>query len=436
MISVSQNFLDSIGKPVETAVSGTITMPVEDGTLYTANWNTENVISGSFSVSDKCIKGSGFSIGAVNSSTLTATMHLPDYSATNLLGAKIAAFYGVATDSGFEQIPLGVFKITKSSPQADNLIQITAVTALYFANMYDSNDPEALPAKTLCTPQKPYDIFVYLCSRAGLEFGNTAEEVEAMPNGTELFSMPEDSTVSTTTDCLSYLATCLGGFVTCDRLTGKIIIKHFGTTPTATLALNKIYRGSLSIAGFSMELAKVAVTFYENGAFSSYAAVGLEELTGNPNNIVVDITDNPFMEGLYFSNSKDLEYIVNRLREIGDKIIVVPYKPFSCSYAGNPAIEVGDCVEVQQTDGTYITTVVSSYNFTFRGRHVLRCDGEDARLTGGIKINEVARLEKKLNRRINQTVPTHTTQSQFDTDYSNGKLRDGLYIIDEEVQNG
>ena len=48
----------------------------------------------------------------------------------------------------------------------------------------------------------------------------------------------------------------------------------------------------------------------------------------------------------------------------------------------------------------------------------------------------ILQLEKKLNRRINQTVPTHTTQSQFDTDYSNGKLRDGLYIIDEEVQNG
>lgn len=143
-------------------------MPVEDGTLYTINWNTENVISGSFSVSDKCIKGSGFSIEAVNSSTLTATMYLPDYSATNLLGAKITAFYSMATDLGFEQIPLGVFKITKSSPQTDNLIQITAVTALYFANMYDSNDPENLPAKILSAPQKPYDIFVYLCSRCRL----------------------------------------------------------------------------------------------------------------------------------------------------------------------------------------------------------------------------------------------------------------------------
>ena len=47
-----------------------------------------------------------------------------------------------------------------------------------------------------------------------------------------------------------------------------------------------------------MNLAKVMAEFYTNGAFSAYGAAGLEELVGNPNNVVVDISDNPFLESV------------------------------------------------------------------------------------------------------------------------------------------
>ena len=427
MISVSENFISTIGKPIETNIYGTAAMAVEGGTTYTINWDKHNVISGSFSVSDKCVKGSGFSVGAVNSSTLSATFYLPEISATAIQGAIIKAFYSALVDGAtWESVPLGVFRVTKSSPQANGLIQITAVTSLYFANMFDTTDPALLPATYLNTLQEPYYHLASICQHAGLEFGNTIEEVRAMANGTELTAIPEDSTISATTDILSYMATFLGGFVTCDRATGKIIIKHFGRTSVATIAPSKVYKGSLSCAGFEMGIEKMSVTVYDNGAFSAYMANGLAEKSGNPNNIEIDISDNPFIETVYRQKGTDT---VDNIVNITDRVMFLPYIPFSCDYAGNPALEVGDCVTVQKPDGTTFNSIITSVTYNFRGRHRLKCDGEDARLVGGIKVNDVARLERKVNRRINSVAPKHLTQEEFDTQLSGGNMRDGLYII-------
>lgn len=388
MLDVSQDFLSSIGKPVLLNLFGTIT--IGDNVI---NWDKSIVSRGSFSITDKCVKSSGFSVGAVNAGALNMNIYLPNYQAYDLVGGNVSAFYGL----GAENIPLGTFKITKSSPNGIGWISISASTQLVQANYYD--DKENLPSKWLPQNTTAYYLLQALCEHAHMDFGNTPEEIRAMPNGNQNFSIVEDSLTSSTTDCLSYIATLLGGFVTCDRLTGYVVIKHFQITSVWTITPNLMYRGTLSIAGFKMNLAKVMAEFYTNGAFAAYGAAGLEELVGNPNNVVIDISDNPFLESVY--KTTNINYIVDLLATIGDKVIGVPYKPFSVSIAGNPALELGDCIKIIDQNGAETISVISQYSYTFMDKHTIKCVGEDSRLLNNVPVTPLKRCEEGINKRIN-----------------------------------
>ena len=421
MLSVSQEFLAYIGKPVFLNLYGGIT--IGDTTI---DWDKSIVNRESFNITDKCVKSSGFSIGSVNAGTLNVSLYLPNYQAYDLVGGEISAFYGI----GNENIPLGVYKITKASPNGIGWISISASTQLIQANYYD--DKENLPAKWLPRDTTAYYHLLALCEHAHMVLGNTLEEIQAMPNGNQTFSIVDDSLTSSTTDCLSYIATLLGGFVTCDRYTGNVIIKHFQTEPIWTVIPDIMYRGTLSIAGFTMNLAKVMAEFYENGAFSSYGAAGLEELVGNPNNVVVDISDNPFLENIY--KSTNIDYIISLLRNIGDKIINVPYKPFSCSIAGNPALELGDCINIVDQNGNVTTSVISQYTYTFMGKHTIKCVGEDSRLLNNIQIDNVKRSEEHINKRINSISRTPLMKKSEYKALGNGFKKGVLYCLyDDEV---
>lgn len=421
MLNVSQDFLNSIGKPVLLNLFGTITI---GNTVI--NWDKNLVERGKFTITDKCVKSTGFSIGSVNVGTLNTNLYLPDYQAYDLLGRSITAFYGLGT----ENIPLGVFKITKSSPNGIGWISISASTQLIQANYYD--DKENLPSTWLPQDTTAYYHLLSLCEHAHMTLGNTLEEIQAMPNGTQNFSMVNDSLTSSTTDCLSYISTLLGGFVTCDRYTGYVIIKHFQNTPVWTVNPDIMYRGTLSIAGFTMNLAKVMAEFYQNGAFSAYGAAGLEELVGNPNNVVVDISDNPFLESVY--KSTNIDYIITLLRNIGDKIINVPYRPFSCSIAGNPALELGDCINIIDQKGNATTSVISQYNYTFMDKHTIKCVGEDSRLLNNVPVTQLKRSEEHINKRINSIART-SLMKKSDYEKLGENFQKGLLycLYDDEV---
>ena len=385
--------MDSVGKPVMLNLKGTIT--TGDGTVI--SWNKNNVIRNNFSISDKCVKGSTFSLGAINSASLNATMYLPNVSAYSLVGQTIQAFYGVEE----EYIILGTFEITKATSKENDCISIVGATQLNRLNYND--DKQNLPATWLGN-NEPFYILQELCNHANVTFSNTLEEIQAMPNGTLQIGLGEDCTISSTSELISYIATILGGFVTADRYTGGVKIKQFQNAPCYTVPLRTVYRGTLNVAGFSVNVINILANFYENGAWSSYAAAG--RTRESMNDVVVDFTDNPFLDTVYRQNDKNLSYIIAREIEVGDVITAIPYNPFSLCLAGLPALELGDCVSIELRNGSYLTSVISSYTFSFRGQHKIQCVGEDGRTVGGVGITDTLRLEEHINQRINSVSRT------------------------------
>ena len=173
MIGVSEYFINSVGKPVMLNLKGTITTASED----IINWDKSNIVRNSFSISDKCVKGSTFSLGAINSASLNTTMYLPNISAYSLVGQTIQAFYGVEE----EYIILGTFEIVKATSKENGCISIVGATQLNRLNYND--DKQNLPA-TWLSNSEPFNILQELCNHANVTFSNTLEEIQAMPNGT------------------------------------------------------------------------------------------------------------------------------------------------------------------------------------------------------------------------------------------------------------
>lgn len=424
MLSVSQNFLDAIGTAAMLDLKGTIT--TIDGTVI--DWNTDNIVQNSFSITDRCVKGSTFTIGSTNSASLNATMYLPGVSAYSLVGQTLKAYYGCEG----EYITLGTFEIVKANKSGTDFIAISGSTQLARVNYND--DKQALPATWLVDGQ-PYSILVQLCNHAGVTFANTEREIQAMANGTMTIGLQESCTISATSELLSYVATFLGGFITSDRETGGIRVGTFQTTPTYTVPLNRVFRGTLSTAGFKINMVCVLANFYENGAWASYVAAGRNRESAN--DVTIDLTDNPFLDTYYRNANKDVELVTKRIIEVGDATINVPYNPFSLSMADNPALELGDCIAIELPDGTTLNSVISYSSFSFRGEHILKCIGDDSRTVGGVGITDTLRLEEHVNQRINSISRTplmgKSEYEELGDDYQKGVLY-CLYDDDEEVE--
>jgi hypothetical protein len=120
------------------------------------------------------------------------------------------------------------------------------------------------------------------------------------------------------------------------------------------------------------------------------------------------------------------------LTETGDATINIPYNPFSLSMADNPALELGDCIDIELQDGTVLTSVISYYNFNFRGEHTIKCVGDDSRTVGGVGVTETLRLEEHINQRINSISRTPLmSKSQYEA-LGNNYQKGVLYCLCED----
>lgn len=418
MYSVSDYFLQNIDKNFH-HIRGTVSIKTDDGTV-SIPFSDKNIKSDSFSISSQCVSGNAFEIGAVCSKELNMTIILPEIAEYALMGAVVSAEFSLETTAeNTEWIPLGKFYITRPKKYRD----YTEITACDAVGLLDLNDDAENPAaKQLSSSMQPYDILVKLCSYSGFETGNSKAEIEAMPNGTLSAYVPDDTEISSTRDMFSYLAAFLAGFVTTDR-TGRIIIKQHGkfTEPVTTLECSMIKADTTAVSDFKMILCGAVVWFDEG---QSWSKVWYPDVEGKPNSTIIDMTDNPFMTGCYLLNSMNLEAMFTPLGNIAEQCINVQWIPFECEYYGNPAIDAGDCITIQNYDGTSVISVVSHSTFSFRNTQKIKCSGDDSRLVTGVR-TENKRMYEIMEKKINNAKGKNVTQSEFDQLEADGKLIEG-----------
>lgn len=271
------------------------------------------------------VTGGSFTIGTTNASTVEVEFtgiienFVKDY--------VVKAFIGVMkTGNEVEYIPLGEFLIDEIKIDRNSLkTKIKATDKMKLLNkMFESK---------LAYPARIRDIVQEICNYVGVKLDSTMLSTK---NVNKVVG-------KTCREALSYLAQIENAFVIFNRKGGLEFRKLSRTNYKITmdnyylkgLELNEV---SYRVSGITADLKDKNKTIYKAGT-----DVGSQ----------IKLT-NPIMTQEYLNN------LFTELKELN-------FKPYKLKFQGNPALEVGDWVQIEDKDGSYVGVPVLAMTLDFNG---------------------------------------------------------------------
>ena len=191
------------------------------------------------------------------------------------------------------------------------------------------------------------------------------EEIEALPNGSELLGIYPDNDIETWRDFLHYLAQALCSFAFINR-EGKLRLVQYGESPVCTI--NNTHRYSSSFSDFVTRYTAISSTNRRTNTAEYYSLDPDDGLTMN-------LETNPLLQfGLDETRSRILNNILNA-------ISVIRYVPFDSETIGDPALEPGDVLTFTggQADASQMAAI-TSITTKINGKCSLKCVGKNPRL--------------------------------------------------------
>ena len=268
------------------------------------------------------IASNSFTIGSTNASTFEITLNkLVETIEEN---QEVKPYIGII---GAESIPLGVFYIKEI--KRDRNAKTTKIKCqdkmMYLNELYKTD---------LAFPAKIRDVIQDISYKVKMEFVPTHISYNKEVQKLEKVSYRE---------MLSYLAQIEGCFVVFDRY-GKLEFRKFNRTQEK-ITKNNYFLGGLEVNDVEYKLNGITADLKnkEKTILASGSAVG------NQINIV-----NPLMKQDY------LDEVYNYLKQF-------IFKPYTVNWQGNPALEVGDFIQVEVADGNYTGVPILNLQLNFSG---------------------------------------------------------------------
>lgn len=211
-------------------------------------------LRGSGYISSQCCGSTEIELGTVYAAELGITL-LSDIDRYTLEDALVELFYHLRisksrdpaeidpdyeqtfeSDGIYEKIPMGLYEVT----EVDRTVKCLELKAYDFMLKFEKD------FNGFQTVGPAYD-FIHMCCEAyGVEFAQTREEIEALPNGTEGLSIyTESNDIETYRDVLYYVGQVLGGFFCINRF-GQLELRHYGTEPVIEIAGRHRFSSSFS----------------------------------------------------------------------------------------------------------------------------------------------------------------------------------------------
>lgn len=395
-----------------------------DGTQLTL---TNDNIYSNFSISRQCVSGSGFELGGVCAATLDTSIYLEGISAYSLIGAVISV--SVAQNGG-DYVQQGVFNITSATRKRD-IITLTAVDNMIYldtsAYTTDENSRKVnLIASQLTTTKTPYEALKIIVEDVGGQIlAQSQAEIEAMPNGQANTIIFDEIVTDCPRDWLSWIAAYLCGFAYADEY-GKIAIKQFETTPTATISSSEIEYDTTDIAEFTVEIVGIKMDEVWDG---SSGAVWFPETLKQLNSVYFDWSDNPFVQGHHYLYGTAMDLLGTGVVTIG----AIPCRPFRATCHTSEIYKMGQCISIQGLDGKYYQSIITHSTYKLHGGQQIKCVGEDTRILSQAKSRTaIKKTAEMLETKIKKAMGVDTTQADFDSLADSGKAVEGqtYYIIE------
>ena len=363
MYNVSDTYKSLIKAPVRyTGISGVVRL--RDGTII--HLTDDNIAAGSLSITHKMNGRGDFRPGGVYSGELSCSLKGFAGKTSDLDGAAIRLAFILYHDSDMqaaksETVPLGRFYVDGSSIKRRN--DTVTLSAFDGMALFDVEATER--SGTL------YELVCGACSAAGVSFGMTQAEFEALPNTAQTAKI-NTARIQTERDLLMYVGMMTASFarisrsnelefvpLTCERNDGGVIV------PVREIAGNIRFN-----TDFSDDTTCIAKLFTRrNGAAvystSEISAGGSEKLA------VMELNENPLLAEL--PDDVVAAVLNNELLQMYKCLNRV----FDSSFTGDPALEIGDYVRLRggaiDTDRGYATGMITSQIWRYRGQHTIKC---------------------------------------------------------------
>lgn len=260
------------------------------GTIGSTSFDESNIVDGSFKISNTCSDNNEISIGSVVIGELTATFTGIMLERGAWRNKVITPTFSLKTgENTWENVPLGKFKI-KAAKHTSEGVQVTA-----YDNMRRFD--KKFKKRSFRYTGTMYDFLSDICTKRGVTFGMTSQEVAALPNGSNSFRIygsvksEGDNDIKTYRDCISYIAQVLGCFATMDR-TGALVLRKYGTSSAVVSISDRHRLDSAVFEDFTTKYIGLFVNDMDSGdeIYYGYDVDDLNDLLSNVNATLQDIT--------------------------------------------------------------------------------------------------------------------------------------------------
>jgi hypothetical protein len=253
----------------------------------------------------------------------------------NFDGQTVKPYIGVDTTGAgnFEYVPMGVFIVEETVKNRGTLTLKCFDRMILLEQTY---------ATTLTYPTTITNVMNEICTTTGVTFSGT------LPNYT--VNLPDQSAAGTYRQVLGLIAGVCGGFAKFDR-TGTLIIKNYGVTPSIAQTID-------------------SANYFDLNKEDNVYNVGMVTMRD-------DITDVKISNGSVSATTMELTIDNNPwasnaiTTDVYNKLNGLSFWPCTMSWQGNPALDIGDWVTINEYGKTPFNTILTSNKFPFFRRLII-----------------------------------------------------------------
>ena len=372
------------------------------GKIGSVDFDDDNILSGSFSITNQCSDGSNVQIGQVYIGELDSTFMNVSLGRYDWKEKQIVPSFGLLLpDGNYEDIPLGNFTIDSAKYTASGVV----------IKAYDNM---AKLDKTCSLSQingTVFDLMTTACSACGLTLGSTQEELDALPNGGIELSLYNENDIETWRDFVSWVAITCGCNAFAGR-DGKIYLRAYSQNIVDELDTAHRFSGC-EFSAFETRYTGVSCVNIGDKTTSYY---GLDVDDG----LTYNIGQDPFLQ--YGIDEKVEEH----RRAVLTALQQIDYVPFKASLIGNPAYDLMDVFRF--TDGLADKTklfCMTKYTFKYNSSYEMEGVGQDPSL---------ASARSKVDKNLSGIISSYSDQEYIRYyDYQNGAAYDIAEDVETEI---
>lgn len=395
MYSVSADFLTALHAPAR--------FERLRGTIGSVAFDDSNIIS--LSYSNRCSDTADVSLGSCYIGQLEATFTSINITRGDWRDKEISLEWGlVLADESVEYIPVGVFTVTEAT-WSGNGVSVKAS---------DNIAKLDKACGVSSTSGSLYDLLTLAAQECNLTLAQSQADIDALPNGDQLFGLYPDNDIKTWRDFVSWVVQLCGGFAYADR-TGKLAVKSWGELSAADSLTETEREYQTTFSDYSTKYDGISVVNIESQATIYYS--------NGQGGAIINLGSNPFLQ--YGTKETLSEQCVTIAEVVGN----ILYTPFNSGVLSNMAYDLGDiltCSGGIAGSGT-LSCCVMSIDWTSKNLTTLQGFGADPSLTNGKSKTDKA-ISGLMSRTRENEVIFYTFENANDYELGDEELVDLLSI--------